>query len=269
MTGPPHKSVKGVLPRAVLILRALSKPHVQSLRASEIAIEAGLPLQTTLRLLLDMSRAGLTMRDDQGRRWSLGPFAFTLGAAAGRQIDWGQRAIGVLSQLTYWSQETAILTARRDAYGVHVAIVDSPQKLHLTDHVGTRLPLNLGASGRSILAYLPDTEKKNVLGELRSAGEVFDTEWMEEECIQIRQQGYALTEGERDEHTVGIASPIFQNYLVVGSLMVAGPDFRLNGDGVKLAVTSLLRAVESFRDLGDVTTRLGDGQRRGGETGLT
>ncbi|HZG88555.1 MAG TPA: IclR family transcriptional regulator C-terminal domain-containing protein [Paenibacillus sp.] len=52
-------------------------------------------------------------------------------------------------------------------------------------------------------------------------------EFVEADVENIRKNGYAVTEGEATEGTIGIAAPIFSyDHRVVGCISVAGPTFR-------------------------------------------
>lgn len=224
---PQHggHDVKGVIPRAGLILHQLMAPGVTGLTASDLARRCRIPVQTAHRLLAELSRCGLTFQAGGTRLWTLGPMALALGEAAGRQISIVRVAHPGLVRLTERTAETAILTIQDQDGGVHVDIVDSPHRLRLTEHVGMRLPLTTGASRRVILANLPPAERDAIVEQLTGDGDA--ARRLADELDRIRRQGFATSRGEVTGDTVGIAVPLNLPGMPAASLMMAGPASRL------------------------------------------
>lgn len=155
--GDPGKDAdpKGVVPRALALLRMLGSSGTRQVSTSELARRSGIPLQSVHRIMKELAGGGLVVQDQANRHWSLGPFALSLGAAAQQQFSWAGVVHESLIRITAATGETSILTINEGAYGSYLDIVESPQPLRLVEHVGQRLPLTVGASRRVILAYLP------------------------------------------------------------------------------------------------------------------
>jgi DNA-binding IclR family transcriptional regulator len=207
--------------------------------ASDLARATQIPLQTVHRILRDLADGGLVLHDPSTRAWSLGPMALTLGSAAQRHITWTGVARTVLERITTTTRETTILTLREGAYASHTDIVESPQRLRLTEHVGLRLPLTVGASRRAILASLPDSDRATVLTSLAADGVTIEHAATTRQCQEIRKRGYAISRGEVSDHTVGVAVPVFRRDGAEASLLVAGPEHRMSQPVIADAATLL------------------------------
>ena len=78
--------------------------------------------------------------------------------------------------------------------------------------VGAEAPLHLGASGKAMLAFLPDGARPPTA---RAAALDADLE-------RVRRRGYAVSQGERIPGAASVAAPVFDHTGVVGSISAAG-----------------------------------------------
>src|SRR5262249_29257952 len=129
------------------------------------------------------------------------------------------------------TKETVYLATRENDEGVYIDSIDSPHFLKISEPIGLRLPLYIGASNRIILAYLPAKTQEALLQNVNWAEvpslKPLTYDYVKADLLQIRSQGYATTSGEATEGTTGIAAPIFSyEKTVIGSLNVAGPVIR-------------------------------------------
>ncbi|MFX0578529.1 IclR family transcriptional regulator [Nocardia nepalensis] len=123
--------------------------------ASAIARELDIPRSTTYHLLAELEQARFVTRLPAERRYGLGIAAFELGSAYLRHEPLERVAGPLLREL-----------AGRVGHNAHLGILHGNELLYLikerpprpetlvTD-VGVRLPAQLTASGRAILAHLP------------------------------------------------------------------------------------------------------------------
>ena len=112
------------------------------------------------------------------------------------------------------------------------------------------MPIHIGASGKAILAYLPEKEVDEILSsvtELPKDRTISDPNQLRRQLLEIRRKGYAITYGERESDTVGIASPIFNlSSDVIGSLVISVPAYRYKA---KMENRLCLLTQEGARDL--------------------
>jgi IclR family KDG regulon transcriptional repressor len=104
-------------------------------------------------------------------------------------------------------QESVYLTMRDEDEGVFVDAIDSPQILRVSEPIGLRLPLYVGASNRIVLANLPERTQQHILAKadwnaVPSLKPLTYASVMED-LAAIRKLGYALTVGEATEGTIG------------------------------------------------------------------
>lgn len=241
--------VHGVVRRAASVLRTLAECDSRGLSAAETARRTGIPLQTAHRILGELAGEGLSLQNPASKTWTLGPELLALGSAAGRQVNWVNRTRDVLRAISAETRETTVLTARTGTCGTIVDLVESPQPLRMAEHVGLRMPLNVGASRLVILAALGAVERAAVLDELAGQGVPIHVAAVESQCAAIAAAGYAVGSGEVTPYTVGVAVPVVVGGTCVGSMMVGGPVHRMGtGDVSRLSelLTRRVREVSQF-----------------------
>ncbi|MET1115193.1 MAG: IclR family transcriptional regulator C-terminal domain-containing protein, partial [Comamonas sp.] len=101
----------------------------------------------------------------------------------------------------------------------------------LTYRVDMHRPLSLvwGASGRAILAFLPDALAEQIIaaeGPSPAHGGAPDAQHIWREILQIRAQGWAMSENEKLPDARGIAAPVFGPHGVVDSICLTMPMLR-------------------------------------------
>ena len=97
---------------------------------------------------------------------------------------------------------------------------------------GLRFPLYNNATGKLLLAHLPDPERRTMIDRLDLAPctprTITDRRELERECSRIRGQGWSSDHAEADEGIHCIAAPISgPGGDVVAVLWISGPSKRL------------------------------------------
>ena len=126
--------------------------------AGSISRTLGLPRSSTYHLLRVMTEAGFVVHLPEERRYGLGISAFELGTAYTRQAPLARLARPVLARLVDQvghNAHLAVLHGREVLYVVEERAVGRPP---LVTDVGVRLPAQLTASGRAVLAGLPSAQ---------------------------------------------------------------------------------------------------------------
>ena len=145
------------LRRGLAVLRLLAG-KAGPITAGAVARELGLPRSTTYHLLSELVDAGFVTHLAEERRYGLGLAAFELGSAYLRHDPLERLAKPVLRRLIERTGQTAhlgVLHGRETLY----LIREQPANPYLTvTDVGVRLPAQLPASGRAMLAHLPGAQ---------------------------------------------------------------------------------------------------------------
>ena len=123
--------------------------------AATLARELGLPRSTTYHLLAELVAAGFVVHLPEERRYGLGVSAFELGTGYLRQEPLGRLARPVLGRLVDAVGYTAHLAVLHGREVLYVVEERAPGRPPLVTDVGVRLPAQLTASGRAVLADLP------------------------------------------------------------------------------------------------------------------
>lgn len=186
--------------RALGILDAfIDNDH--SLTLAAIARRTGLNPSTILRLSASLMRFGYLRRLADGR-YSLGPTPLQLGTLYRNGFDLADYVRPALERLAAATEETAVFYIRGG--DTRVCLFRHQADTSIRHHVeeGARLPMDKGAGAHVLAAFGRD-------------GDAADG-------VAIRQQGYAVSLGERDPESAAIAAPVFgSNGMLVGSLAIA------------------------------------------------
>ena len=143
--------------QALAVLRFLSS-HSGPLPAASIARELGLPRSTTYHLLAVLVREGFVVHLPEERRYGLGVTAFELGSAYARQAPLQRLARPLLARLVDATGHSAHLAVLHGRDVLYVVEERAPGRPPLVTDVGVRLPAQLTASGRALLAGLPSAQ---------------------------------------------------------------------------------------------------------------
>jgi len=143
-----------------------------------------------------------------------------------------RQALPHLEWLNERTGENAELHVRQGETRVPIELVRSPHNLRPFVEIGAPLPLHLGASGKVLLAWLPEAKRETLA--VASAARfddkgVFDTGALRTQFDRIRAQGWAASDGERSSGVAALAAPAFDaGGRVVGAILVSMPSVRLS-----------------------------------------
>lgn len=184
---------------AVAVLRLLAR-HVAPVPAAAIARELDLPRSTVYHLLDVLRASGFVVHLQAERRYGLGVAAFELGSAYARQepLRWiAQTVLRDLVAGTGHNGHFAVLHGRDVLYVIEER---APGRPSLVTDVGVRLPAQLTASGRAMLAALPAAQVRalfpsaRVLVQRTGVGPTTVGE-LRRELGAVRRVGYAQEQG--------------------------------------------------------------------------
>lgn len=142
------------LRRGLAILRILAA-HAGPQSAAAIARQLDLPRSTTYHLLAELVAAGFVVHLPDERRYGLGIAAFELGSAYLRHEPLERLAGPILRELVDAQGHTAHLGILHGNESLYLIKERPARPETLVTDVGVRLPAQLTASGRCMLARLP------------------------------------------------------------------------------------------------------------------
>lgn len=155
------------LRRGLAILRLLGS-HATPMTATAIAKELALPRSSTYHLLAELSDAGFVTHLPEENRYGLGLATFELGSAYLRKDPLERLARPLLRGLVDRTGHTAHLGVLHGAEALYLAREQPATTEGLVTAVGVRLPGQLPASGRAILAGMPAAQVRALFGNQRA-----------------------------------------------------------------------------------------------------
>ncbi len=132
----------------------------KELSVTDISKELDMPVQSVHRILATLVSHGYVTQNKRTKKYRLGLSLMKYGFLMGESLELNESAKPHMLELSRKTKETVYLAMRENKEGVYVDCIDSPQILRISEPVGLRLPLYVGASNRVILAYLSSKEKK-------------------------------------------------------------------------------------------------------------
>lgn len=229
--GAGASGAAGAVDRALAILDALAAQD--GLALSDLARGLGLAPSTTHRLLGALAARRLAEVDPATQGWSVGPAAVRLGAAFLRRGGLAERARPLLDRLAADSGETAVLVVPDGDAALVVAEAAGAPSLRVVMPPGTRLPYHASAAGKALIAHLPLSRVRALLGAdgalpaltprtLTDGGELIA------DLATLRHSGWLAERDEAAEGQSAVAAPVFGGLDdPVAALAVAGPSLRL------------------------------------------
>ena len=110
--------------------------------------------------------------------------------------------------------------------------------IRIYDQLGLRIPMNIGAANKAMLAAMPAAQTENILSQL------LPTDKMNEMLItleQIKKQGYATSHSERTEGTSSIAVSIKDSFgQVIGAISIGVVSFNLTEERLELLINKAI-----------------------------
>jgi IclR family transcriptional regulator, pca regulon regulatory protein len=182
---------------------------------ADIADDTGMSRSTTHRYVITLVALGY-MVQDTSRKYRLGLLVTDLGMSALNSTGLREHARPYLEELR-----------QRSTYTVNIAVLDGPEILYV-DRArsyrrgqgmidfglapGSRLPAYCTAMGKLLLAYLPEHEQRNVLGEIvlskHGPNTITSKKRLRTELDQIRDDGMAVNDQELAPSMYAIAVPV-------------------------------------------------------------
>jgi IclR family KDG regulon transcriptional repressor len=224
-----------MLHRAVKILDCFTRDRSE-LGVREVARLVDLPSSATGRLMMAMKDLGILSQNPRTRVYSIGPRVLTWAGTYLTTSDIRNTAIPYMEQLHHATQETISLYILDGNERVCIERLESTQNVRfVAARVGRHLPLHAGSAGKAMLAFLDHKRREEILtsGPLVRLTEktIVNPDELRREVETIRNNGYAISNGEWILDASGVAAPIFdQSGEVVGALTISGPTQRFSAE---------------------------------------
>ncbi|WP_432841717.1 IclR family transcriptional regulator [Dactylosporangium sp. CA-092794] len=245
-------SAPSVTARVFALLGAFDERH-RTLRLSELATRAGLPLSTAHRLVAELTGCGALRRLPSGR-YAVGRRMWDLGLLAPVQTDLREVASPFLHDLYGATLETVHLAVRDGLEVLYVDRLAGHRSVPIISTTGSRLPMHGTGVGKVLLAHAPADVRRAVLDAgLRrfTPYTVTSARVLEEQLDRVRADGYATTAEEMTLGACSVAVPITSGPDVVASVGFVVPDLRRTRGrlvaALRVAAQGIARSLPSAR----------------------
>ena len=222
----------------------------QQVGLSDFVKLTGIPKANVLRHLTALESSGLVKQDMRTKKYQLGFKSLELAYLVNKQFNLRDIALPYLERLREKTNETVCLQIEDNGWGICIERLEPNNKLVYLPPIGSREYLHAGASRKVLLAFLPNERIDEIIAQglaVVAANTVTDPAQLRRELAQIRQEGYAITEGEHVDGVTAISTPVRdRSGYIIASLSVVGPTFRVDEEKKKQHLKNLLETSEEF-----------------------
>lgn len=201
------------LSKAIDILDALSAAR-NGLSLSELAVRCGFPKSTTHALASTMRDRGLLRQLPDGN-YALGIRLFEYGSAVSRGFDISAIARPYLESLSSLTGANSVITMLDGTGAVSFDYAVSPSGVQIMPEIGVRLPLHCTSQGKLMLSSLSDQKLRSTLRRDPLRGytphTMTDVDVLASQLGEIRENGYAIEDGEYKVGLRSVSAPVFDN----------------------------------------------------------
>jgi IclR family KDG regulon transcriptional repressor len=201
---------------------------------TQIAETVRMSKTTVHRLLATLENKRFITRDQVTGFYRLGLRFIEMASLVLQDVELHRWAQPYLHKLSTQFGETVDLSILDGSDVIYLDVIESPQRLKLAAAVGQRLPAFCTASGKALLAFLPEDQIRKILGENLTRYTDCTPVSISDILSELRvtaERGYAVSEQEYERDINAVAAPIFDaDHHPIASIAIVGPSFRLTKD---------------------------------------
>jgi DNA-binding IclR family transcriptional regulator len=209
----------------VLLCFTSQTPELSMTQISEMV---GINKSTVHRLLATLEGKRFVERDPVTGIYRPGIRLLQMAFLTLEHNDLRRLASPFLQSLCDQFRENVNLAVLDDTEVIYLDVIESPQRVKLAAAPGQRLPAFCTASGKAILAFLPEEKVRDILARgmpMYTQNTITSVETFFEGIRHTREQGYAISGQEFEDGINAIAAPICNH--PIASVSIAGPAYRL------------------------------------------
>lgn len=230
------------------ILEALDALDDTTLTA--VADEVGVSKSTVHRHLKTLRDRRFVAKD--GDEYVLGLEFLRFGGAARERYPFHRQSKAIVQQVAEQTGEFVGFLVEEQGIGTFLYCEMGTEGVPSEARVGQNVYLHQAASGKAILAHLPEARREAIIDEhglpARTENTVTDRGELRAELKAVRDRGYAIARGDYTRGLRAVAAPAFvADGELAGSLVVAGPTHRVRGERFESDLPELvLGAIKEF-----------------------
>jgi IclR family acetate operon transcriptional repressor len=246
-------SVIQSLDRGLVILQAVALSK-QPLSLGELAEMLEIDRSSAFRLAQTLRRRGFLSTPPGRKDYVLGSSMWTLS----RQYDWSNMLVRVahreLKALAAGTNETAHLAIREGKNALFIDSVDTTHVIAVAGQTGELVPLYCTAHGKALLADANERELKLTFGSgplhKYTDSTIESISRLTQECVAIKDRGYATDEAEFRQGLRCVAAPIRTvDGGIVASIGISAPASRFLEEHYPEHAQEVVRIANNIGDL--------------------
>ena len=233
----PEKNKRSILLRSIEILELIVAKD-QPVQSAHLADELGLPKPTVHRIAQQLEEAGLIRRELGKRSFVGGQRLQKLATSTMRNSVYGSHREKIMNELSDQVGETCNLTMLDGKEIVYLHRVESnwPIRIHLP--IGSHLPLHCTATGKLFLANMPKKNRDRIIASAPLTRHtdltITDPAELEQQLIEISQNGVGFDTGEYLDGMVAVAVPVIDKHSEINlALAIHSPSSRKSLDELR------------------------------------
>jgi DNA-binding IclR family transcriptional regulator len=185
-------------------------------------------------LLATLENKRFITRDKTSGLYRLGFRFIEMASLVLQDVELHRWAHPYLQRLSSEYGETVDLSILDGSHVIYLEVIESPQRVKLAAAVGQRLPAFYTASGKALLAHLPEEQTRKIIADNLAEASNHRHTSIDDIISDLRitaERGYSISEQEYEEAINAVAAPIFDSERhPIASIAIVGPSFRLSKD---------------------------------------
>lgn len=237
----PNYETSKTVERAFEVIEAVKNLDDSTL--TNISEHLDIAKSTAHRYLLTLKNGQFVI--EENGKYTLGLRFFTYGEFARSNRLYYQQTKPIVEDLANRTNERSLFIVEEHGLAYYIYRGVSGQSVQIGFRSGTRQYLHATASGKAILANLPEQRVIEIIDRwglpMETPHTISDEETLFEELEQIRETGIAYNHEELFEGLNAVAAPVIgPEGGVFGSLTISGPKRRLDGQRLNEEIPEVL-----------------------------
>lgn len=238
--------------RSAALLRIVAAHNAEGMKLNEIARLADLEQSTAHRIVSALHNVGFLAREENGRRYHLGPLLFELFTTAFPHFNPVEICEPAMTALASRMGDTVYLSVRNGLDSLCVARREGSFPIRTcTVEVGQRRPLGVGAGSLAILSALPDTEAHLIVEQCgqRYADYGMTAEDVIEGMGRMRAAGYIYQAAATSSEVMSVSLPIIgRTGHPYGALSITATASRMTPDHAHQTLNAVRTEITAIQD---------------------
>ena len=198
--------------KALALLDCLARQR-RPMALGELAEALGLPKATAHGLLAALCMGGAVEQSGVDGKYRLGVRLFEYGCAVSASWDVVVRSREQMNHIALQTGCSVVLSGLQGREAMALETAEATGAFRVVSEKGSRVPLHCTSQGKLLLAHLAAGERRRLLDVLEFTSytphTITSRERLEEELEKVRQQGFAVEDGEYRVGLRSVAAPIF------------------------------------------------------------